>query len=59
MSLEHRLVAVALKEGQAIEEAALKQAITEAGYTAVSIKVTDSTLDALRTNVHNQAHDDD
>jgi len=48
VSLERRLVAVALKEGTDIEDAALRQALTEAGYTVVAIKRTDATLEALR-----------
>lgn len=59
VSLEHRLVAVALKEGQTIEEVTLRKAITDAGYTTVSVETIDTTLDALRASVHNQAHSDD
>jgi copper chaperone CopZ len=56
VSLEHRLVAVALKEGQSIDEATLTKAITDAGYTTVDIKYTDASLETLRSNVHNRPH---
>jgi copper chaperone CopZ len=59
VSLEHRLVAIALKDGQTIDEATLKKAITDAGYAMVGMKETDATLDALRVDVHNRPHDDD
>jgi copper chaperone CopZ len=59
VSLEHRLVAVSLRDGQTIDETTLTKAITEAGYTAVRIQTSDTPLDALRTQVHNRTHDDD
>ena len=59
VSLEHRLVAVALKDGQTIDEATLKKAITDAGYTTVGLKYTDATLENLRHTVHNRSHDDE
>jgi copper chaperone CopZ len=37
VSLEHRLVAVALKEGQDIPDADLRKALTDAGYTVKAI----------------------
>ena len=48
VSLEHRIVAVHLKDGQDIGDAALRKAITDAGYAVVGIKRTDETLDAVR-----------
>ena len=37
VNLEHRLVAVALKDGQDIADADLRKALTDAGYTVKSI----------------------
>lgn len=59
VSLEHRLVAIALKENQTIDEVALKKAITDAGYTAVDIDYTDASLESLRSTIHNRHGDDD
>ena len=59
VSLEHRLVAIALKPGQTLDEAALKKAITEAGYTAVAVTYSDTPLADLKAHVHNRAHGDD
>lgn len=51
VSLEHRLVAVALKAGQDITDATLTKAITDAGYLVVSIRRTEETLDAVRAEL--------
>jgi copper chaperone CopZ len=51
VNLEHRLVAVALKDGADIDDATMRQALTEAGYTVVSIRRTDTSLDALRSGM--------
>lgn len=51
VSLEHRIVAVQLKDGGDIDDAALKKAITDSGYTLVSIRRTDQSLDAIRQRV--------
>ena len=51
VSLEHRIVAVELKDGQDINDAALKKAITDAGYTLVKIRRTDESLAAIRARV--------
>lgn len=59
VSLEHRLVAVALKPGQTLDEAALKKAITEAGYTAVAVTYSDTPLADLKALVRNRSHSDD
>ena len=48
VSLENRLVAVQLKEQGDIEDAALRNAITDAGYTVVAIRRSDASLDAIR-----------
>jgi periplasmic mercuric ion binding protein len=37
VNLEHRLVAVSLKDGQDIPDADLRKALTEAGYTVKAI----------------------
>lgn len=59
VSLEHRLVAVALKNGASIDEAALKKAITDAGYTAIAVTYSETTIADLKAHVHNRPHDDD
>ena len=54
VSLEHRIVAVQLKDGQDITDAALQKAITDAGYKLVTIHRTDEPLDAIRSRVAGQ-----
>ena len=54
VSLEHRIVAVQLKDGQDIEDAALQKAITDAGYKLVTIHRTEESLDAIRSRVARQ-----
>jgi copper chaperone CopZ len=54
VSLEHRIVAVQLREGQDIPDAALTKAITNAGYKLVAIRRTDEPLDTIRTRVKHQ-----
>lgn len=51
VSLEHRIVAVKLKDGADIDDATLRKAITDAGYTIVAIRRTDQSLDAIRQRV--------
>lgn len=51
VSLEHRLVAVQLKDGQDIADEALRTAITDAGYTTVNIQRSDTPLAAIRDRV--------
>ena len=41
VSLEQRMVAVALKDGQDISDAELRKALTDAGYTVIAIQRTD------------------
>ncbi len=48
VSLEHRLVAVALKDGQDIPDADLRKALTDAGYTVKAIDRTDTPLAQVR-----------
>ena len=59
VSLEHRLVAVSLKEGQMIDESELRQAITEAGYTTVAIARSDASIDMIRARVHHRPANDE
>jgi len=51
VSLEDRVVAVQLKEGADIDDATLRKAITDAGYTVVAIRRTDASLDEIRKRV--------
>lgn len=51
VSLEHRIVAVELKDGQDIDDAALKKAITDSGYALVKIRRTDETIATIRERV--------
>ena len=51
VSLENRVVAVQLKDGTDIDDEALRSAITNAGYTVVTIRRTDESLDAIRARV--------
>src|ERR1700739_1148602 len=48
VSLEQKLVAVALKDGQDIPDAELRRALTNAGYTVRAIQRTKTSLAALR-----------
>ena len=57
VSLEHRLVAVALKDGQDISDADITAAIKDAGYTTVKVTRGDATLAAIRTRTAAD-HDD-
>jgi copper chaperone CopZ len=51
VSLEHRLVAVALKEGQDIPDADLRRALTNAGYSVKTIDRTETPIANLRERV--------
>lgn len=55
VSLEHRLVAVKLKDGADIDDSALRNALKESGYTVVAIRRTEHSLDELRQKAR---HDD-
>jgi copper chaperone CopZ len=48
VNLEHRLVAVSLKEGQDIADSDLRRALTDAGYTVKSIQRTDTPIAEVR-----------
>jgi mercuric ion binding protein len=54
VSLEHRLVAVHLKDGQDIADPTLRKAITNAGYSVVAIRRTDATLADIRVRIGQQ-----
>lgn len=51
VSLEHRLVAVHLKDGQDISDAVLRKAITDAGYALVEVNRSEDSLAAIRARV--------
>lgn len=51
VSLEHRIVAIQLKKGADIDDATLRTAITDAGYTVVDIRRSDESIDAIRARV--------
>jgi copper chaperone CopZ len=48
VSLEQKLVAVGLKDGQDIPDAELRRALTNAGYTVKGIQRTDTPIADLR-----------
>lgn len=54
VSLEQRLVAVALKEGQDITDAELRKALTDAGYTVTTIQRTETPLATIRGRVEHK-----
>src|ERR1700685_3714895 len=51
VSLEQKLVAVALKDGQDIPDAELRRALTNAGYSIKSIQRTETPITELRERV--------
>lgn len=51
VSLEQKLVAVALKDGQDIPDAELRRAITNAGYTVRTIERTETPIAEVRERV--------
>jgi copper chaperone CopZ len=51
VSLEKRVVAVALKDGEDISDADLRKALTDAGYTIKSIARTDTPIADVRERV--------
>lgn len=51
VSLEQRLVAVGLKDGQDIPDTELRKALTNAGYTVTTIQRSDRSIDAIRSRV--------
>jgi len=54
VSLEHRLVAVHLKDGQDIADAALRKAIVDAGYKLVAVRRTEASLADIKARVSAQ-----
>jgi len=48
VSLEHRIVAIELKDGADIDDATLRKAIANAGYTIVAIRRSDASLATIR-----------
>lgn len=51
VNLEHRLVAVGLKDGQDIPDEALRKALTDAGYTIKTIERTDTPIADVRSRL--------
>ena len=51
VSLEQRLVAVALKDGQNIPDDELRKTLTNAGYSVITIQRTETSLDVIRDRV--------
>jgi mercuric ion binding protein len=48
VSLENKIVAIALKPGQSLTDDTVKQVITDAGYAVTEIKQSEESLDAIR-----------
>lgn len=55
VSLENRIVAVALKEGAELTDAELTKAITDSGYAVVAIRRSDAPLQEIRDRVRQEA----
>ena len=51
VSLEHKLVAIALKDGQTISDETLKAQVVDAGYEVKSIERTQESLADLRAGI--------
>ena len=51
VSLEHRLVAVSLKDGQDISDADLRKALTDAGYTVKAISRSETPIAEVRERI--------
>jgi copper chaperone CopZ len=51
VSLEHRLVAVSLKDGQDIPDADLRKALTDAGYTVKAISRSETPIAEVRERI--------
>ncbi|MGH8516707.1 MAG: heavy-metal-associated domain-containing protein [Panacagrimonas sp.] len=54
VNLDHRVVAIQLKDGQDIPDGDLRAAVTDAGYSTVRIERSDATLDAIRARIKSQ-----
>lgn len=57
VSLENRIVAIELVEGADLDEATLRKAIADAGYTVVAVRRGDGSLQAVRDRVAAEADD--
>lgn len=51
VSLEHRIVAIKLKDDADIDDATLRKAIIDAGYAVVAIRRTENSLESIRMRV--------
>jgi copper chaperone CopZ len=51
VSLEHRLVAVSLKDGHDIPDADLRKALTDAGYTVKAILRSETSIADVRARI--------
>jgi mercuric ion binding protein len=51
VSLEHRLVAVSLRDGQDIPDADLRKALTDAGYTVKEISRSETPIADVRARI--------
>ena len=51
VSLEHRLVAVSLKDGQDIPDAELRKALTDAGYAVKTISRSETPIADVRARI--------
>jgi periplasmic mercuric ion binding protein len=51
VSLEHRLVAVALKDGEDIPDTELRKALTDAGYTVKAISRSETPIAEVRDRI--------
>ena len=58
VSLENRIVAIELKDDADIDDATLRQAITDAGYAVVAIRRSEATLAQIRARAATEAGDD-
>ena len=58
VSLENRIVAVALKEGAELTDAELTKAITDSGYAVVAIRRSDLPLQTIRDRVSREVDDE-
>lgn len=58
VSLENRIVAIALKDGADLSDAELTKAITDSGYAVVAIRRSDVPLQAIRDRVSREGDDE-
>lgn len=56
VSLEHKVVALSLKDGQDIADDTLRSQITDAGYQVKKIERVSQSLDSLRAELKGKAH---